>query len=51
MSSFEIREEDNKEMGSKQVLPGDPSLENVVFVMLGVVSMLAVILHLYFLFS
>lgn len=52
MSSSDIEIEDAGEgVRSEPILPGDPSLENVLFVLLGVVSMLAVILYLYLLFS
>lgn len=50
-SDIEIVEDTDEGVRSEPILPGDPSLENVLFVLLGVVSMLAVILYLYLLFS
>lgn len=51
MSSIEIEIDEDERVGRDPIVPGEPSLENVVFVLLGVVGMLVVILHLYFLFS
>ena len=51
MSSIEIDIDEEEGVGRDPIVPGEPSVENVLFVLLGVVGMLGVILRLFLLFS
>lgn len=51
MSSIEIEIDEDERVGHDPIVPGEPSVENVLFVLLGVVGMLGVILRLFLLFS
>lgn len=44
-------DEDSDTRGDEELTPGVPAVENVVFVLIGVVSTLAVIAHLVLVFT
>lgn len=49
--SEETDHDDVERMMNKPIVPGTPSFENVLFVLLGVLSMIGVIIHLIRLFT
>lgn len=49
--SEDTDQDDIERMLNKPIVPGNPSFENVLFVLLGVLSMIGVIVHLIRLFT